>query len=60
VSDARDEHEPVGIVDRVDDSVVTDSNSVVVSAGELHDHHTSRIGGQTVDDSSNSIAKRAL
>lgn len=60
VSDASDENEALGIVDGVHDSVVPNSQAVVVSAGKLDGAHRSRIRGEPVDRCADSVSERTL
>ena len=60
MGDAGDEHELVLVIDRVDDPVVTDADSKVVSTGELDCPRRAWIGCKSVDGSADAIAERTL
>ncbi len=60
VRDARDEHEPIGIVHRVDDPIVTDADPVVISAGELDDTCGPRLSRERIDRGADSLSQRTL
>ena len=60
MGDARNDHEALCILDRVDDAVVAHTHAEVVPACELYDPDRPRINGKTVDDALDSIAQRSL
>ncbi len=55
--DARDEHEPIGIVHRVDDPIVTDADPIVISAGELDDASRPWLSRERIDRGADSLSQ---
>jgi hypothetical protein len=60
MGDARDQNEPLGVVDGVDDPVIADANAVVVPSGELHAANRSRVACKRVDRIADAVAHRSL
>jgi hypothetical protein len=58
--DARDEHEALDVVDGVDDPVVADAHTVVVSPGELHTAGRAWVRPEPVNGALNSVAHASL
>lgn len=54
--DSRHDDDLLGVIDGVDDPVVTDAHAVIVAARELHDAAGAGIDGQRVDGGADSIA----
>lgn len=59
MSDSRDDHNLARIVDGVHDSVIADTNAVVVTAGELGRSARPRVFRQSVDRLLDAISKRS-
>jgi hypothetical protein len=60
VSDPGDEDKTLALVDRIDDAVVADADSVIVAAGELDRSHRPRIACETIDCGADALLERSL
>lgn len=60
MGDASDDDQPFGVVDDVDDAVVTDADAEVVAPGQSYDPARSRLGRKGVDRRGYARAQRVL